>query len=493
MFDDVVVDLLSRRVAWTNVTGLVNVETAPNHVVRTEQDAQGLLGASLWNLVDGTRAFFPGELVLKTAIAGKIALQREDTLELDVVDPLTGTVTRSPGIVGKILSVADFGRDRLALTRRSGTGGKGQDTLAVETLDGSSGLREREQVIQISWDEVLGARARGHLDPFLVVDPKLGAQLAIVTGCAGCPGTPSRLHTRALSAFATTQSAPWREEPEPAPLARAPLSAEEKRLLTTIPTSESATFVDLSPGARRLLAKKDARICVWSLEKAAPESCAWQDYEQYAFLDAEHVWLARHDHDSFEIGVWDLASGQRATGHYEATRVEFTQHAGRFLTFRQAQDESWTVDVWTWPRKKPDFSHSGCSEWQLSGRYLTCPSASEGSALTVSLETGELLAAPPSKVPESAYTYDVDLALGNGVAQLSRAGNQATLYSFGTGTSDWAIVLPDGRYAGSDPVDRYLAFYDRSGTLLNAAQIAALRNPEAVRATLRAMRAGLQR
>ena len=88
--------------------------------------------------------------------------------------------------------------------------------------------------------------------------------------------------------------------------------------------------------------------------------------------------------------------------------------------------------------------------------------------------------------------FDVDLELGAGrVAQLSRAGNQATLYSFAT--NDWAIVLPDGRYTGSDVVDRYLAFYNRSGTLLSAAEIAALRNPKAVQAALAAMRAGLQR
>ena len=84
----------------------------------------------------------------------------------------------------------------------------------------------------------------------------------------------------------------------------------------------------------------------------------------------------------------------------------------------------------------------------------------EGGEITVSLDTAELVAAPPSEVPESVFTYDVDLELGNGVAELSRAGNEVTLYSFGT--NDWAIVLPDGRYTGSNVVDRYLAFYNRS-------------------------------
>jgi hypothetical protein len=309
-----------------------------------------------------------------------------------------------------------------------------------------------------------------------------------MTGCAGCPGAPSLMHTRALSTFADTQSAAWREGPEPDTRAPLPLSAEQKHALRAIPTSPSATFVDLSPGARSLLAKSDSRICAWSLEQAAPQRCAWQDYEQYAFLDAEHVWLARHEQGSFEVGVWDLGSGQRSTVHYQATRVFFTTHGGRFLTFREAQDHSWSVDIWTWPREKPDFSRSGCSQWERGGRYLTCPSEPEGSEISVSLETAEVLAAPPSELPESALAYDVDLALGSDrVAQLSRAGKQATLYSFGK--DDWAIVLPDGRYTGSDPVDRYLAFYDHSGTLLSASEINALRNPKAVRAALDAMRA----
>ena len=490
VFDNTVVDLLSRRIAWLDAVGLVNVQAAPNHVVRMETNEHGVFGASLWNLSDGSRAFFPGELVANTTIGGKLALQRQDAPELDVVDPLTGTVTRSQGIAGRILNVVDAGGERLVLTRKSPAPGTEQDTLAVETLDASSGLLKREQVIEVRWDEVLGARARGHLDPFLVVDPKLGAQLAMITGCAGCRGTPELRHTRALAAFAT--SAPWRQQPEPAAPLPKPLSADETRLLKTIATSASATFVDLSPAARRLLAKKDGRICLWSLEKAAPEVCAWQDYEEYRFLDAEHVWLARHDQGSFEIGVWDLVSGQRPTHHYEATRVFFTRRAGRFLTFREAQDQSWSVDVWTWPREKPDFSRSGCTEWEWGGRYLTCPSEPEGSEISVSLDTAELVAAPPSELPESAFMFEVDLEPGaDRVAQLSRAGNQATLYSFGT--NDWAIVLPDGRYTGSDVVDRYLAFYNRSGVLLNAGEIAALRNPKAVQAALAAMRVGLAR
>ena len=497
MFGDTVVDLRSRRIAWTDAAGVVNVQAPPHHVVRTEEDSHGVLGASVWDLSDGSRAFFPGELVAHTAINGKLALQRQDPPGLDVVDPLSGTSTRSLGIVGKILSVVDVGGERFVLTRKSPAGAD-QDTLAVETLDASSGLPRREQVIEVRWGEVLGPRARGHLDPYLVVDPKLGAELAMTTGCAGCPGRPELRHLRALSAFASTPSAPWREEPEPAAVASEPLSAQEKGLLRAIPTSASASFVDLSPGARRLLAKKDSRICVWSLEKAAPEVCAWQDYEEYKFLDADHVWVARHDQGAFEIGVWDLGSGARRAQHYQATRASFTEHAGRFLTFRQdraqteAEGEAWTVNVWTWPREKPDFSRSGCSQWDWGGRYLTCPSGPEGSEISISLSTAELVAAPPSELPQSELTYDVDLELGaDRVARLSRAGNQATLYSFGT--NDWAIVLADGRYTGSAVIDRYLAFYNRSGTLLNPAELAALRNPKAVQDALAAMRAGLQR
>ena len=113
-----------------------------------------------------------------------------------------------------------------------------------------------------------------------------------------------------------------------------------------------------------------------------------------------------------------------------------------------------------------------CAWSLLEGRRVRCDRA------------GEI--APPDRPARLPCRLEIDASNSSTVLGALPITCDAKLLAtaYDLGADDWALVLPDGRYSGSVRVHDYLAFYRADGSLLNAAEMAALRLTPAELATV---------
>jgi hypothetical protein len=149
------------------------------------------------------------------------------------------------------------------------------------------------------------------------------------------------------------------------------------------------------------------------------------------------------------------------------------------------------VEAWTFDAPAPLWKRRGCAgipDFASDGASVTCrlPGDTEA-ALSLDATSGEVLGVN-QQVP---FFREVSPRPCIGVS--IRA--EPTLWMRGTpiaklldlGPSQWAIVLPDGRFTGSPGATNDLAFYSLGGALLPRHEIEKLRDPRAVRKVLAAL------
>ena len=207
VFDRVIVDLRSDRVAWLHEGGIIPVQTPENHLLR--QHLEDTVGVELWDLLDGTTRLFPGTLVLHAPMAGRVALQRGPAL--DIIDVVQRQRVALLPALGEVLSVVPSA-DGWRILARTGTRREQPALVLLSTppapADGVKTLALELPSSRFS----LAARSERSSDPFLVIGERGQLSVNVIESCAACPA-PGQLSSWSSALDQRTgRGGPWSEK-----------------------------------------------------------------------------------------------------------------------------------------------------------------------------------------------------------------------------------------------------------------------------------------
>ncbi len=499
VFEDGIVDLKSRRIAWRTepISELIHVETRPDRLVRIRTEGE----VEIFDLIGGHSVVFPGKLASHCDIRRQIALRREDSI--DLIDTVDERLVASLPVDGQVLSVVATPKEwHMLVSSNEGA------SLSVRTYSRASRRQTSVRAIHLTGVAAqLGPADERHSGPFLVVSSNTELSVAVVIdhGMAGLA-----VHTSPVKDLAGHGGRPWSAaaiSPASPPRFELPQSGpqldrqrdgyavappEIVELVSNLPHADYGVGHAISTNGDYIVTGNQTRECVWSLDEARRLSCRGA-LQVLRFLDNHRVWLGGTLKER-RIGIWSLDTQSvemRPLG--SDTYPDPAPTGDRYLASRFASNSTWLVELWTWIHPRPDWTYEPCAAqptWNEPGTEVLCPEMGNPDvSLALSPTNGSILGRRSSKprtgeVQNESCGFKVMLDAVMPLCIGERCF--ATLYDLTA--SEWAIVLPDGRFAGTHGVDRYLAFYDTHGALLSDAQVAALRDAKAVREAMGAAR-----
>lgn len=495
VFEQAVVDLASERVAWfwSSDPYIVPVLTAKEHLLR--QLFEGRRAVELWSLLDGSHgASFDGALVPHVAAPGRVALQRAEAL--DVIDTVSGSRAATLSATGQVVSVLPAQNGWRLLSR---TEPRREQPLVLESVSGEPDRRMQTLALALPPAPFsLLDTAMWHTDPFLSVDVSGALSVNVIQRCVSCADTQqlalwrsridpqSGVGERWAEALFDREHSPDLIVPLFGPHVWQPPPPEVERVLQHMPTAADPGWVlSVAPDASRMITGTEERVCVWSLQPLERSWCEPRLYSSYDFFDSTHVWTSTRRDTRQELAVWDLTRRQLSVRSFPSDKKIVFGSAGWFLTYTSdLQGQANDIEVWNHTSATPQWSRQSCpaAPHFAGGAYVVCPKAmfDDEGALLLDASSGREVSGPsPPDASESCW-LDVEPGVG---AVISRQG-QPLATVFDLGASEWAIVLPDGRFQGSADAPTYLAFYGPDARPLGRDQVEALRQPGAVQGVL---------
>jgi hypothetical protein len=254
-------------------------------------------------------------------------------------------------------------------------------------------------------------------------------------------------------------------------------------------TSNAGTILDISPDGRRVLTGASDRVCVWSLDRAERTWCERRAHQLYQFLDATHVWMYLHHDESPELALWDLDTRKTSRRIFPAGSALIPGRGDHFLAYHYSpNDRTYDIELWRFANDVPVWTHEACPAppfFTARGARVACPEIDvDKPVILLDTSSGRVLDASAPR-PDVAYLPEVcelDVSAGSSVT-ISRRG-QALVTFFDLTPTEWAIVLPDGRFTGTADAASYLAFYNRAGDAWRRDQVDRLRESRAVQSLL---------
>jgi hypothetical protein len=499
VFDNVVVDLPAERVAWLHHGGILPSLTADGHVLRSHAGREE--GVELWHLVDGSTQLFLGSLVPHVAAAGRVALQRGQAL--DVVDTVLGQRVALLPALGTILSVVPSSGGWRILART----GQRREQPGLVLLSTPPAPADDLKTVALELPPARFSLAGGtayHSDPFLSIEANGALRAHVVEACATCPA-PAQFNLWSSTIDERSgEGTPWtdaRFDLEHPPELQLPLTGPHvpssaplppsvaNRLESMRGTASAGTLIDISPDGRRALTGASDRVCVWSLDRAERIGCEHRGHQLYQFMDPAHVWAYLHDDEAPELALWNLKTRQVSRRPFAAGCMLVPGRDQHFLAYRyRTDDRTYDIELWRFASARAVWAHAGCAAppyFAARGAHVVCPAIDIASpVLLLDTRNGRVLdaSAPRPAVAHLPQACELDTSDGRMITSSRRGQTLVTLYDLTP--TEWAIVLPDGRFVGTAAAPSYLAFYGRSGEVRGLGQVERLRDPVAVQTVL---------
>ena len=500
---DVVVDLASERVAWRRGLAMLPLQTARHQILNWDRDLPD--GVELWDVLSGESSLFPGTLVRHIGMAERFAVQRGSVL--DIIDTLRGARVASFSTLGEVLSVVASGTRWLVLERTGST--------ETERLRLSQALPAPEAGLASQSLELpptpfsFGLATDSQSQPFLAVDGS-GLVSVCILETRRTPDAPDQRGLwRSELDLTTGRGKPWSVAPvdvdrppvvlpfyDPYVSERVPPPERVQQHLSRVRTTpDLAIDLDVSSDARYAISTGVERACYWALDRAERSWCE-APHADPVFLDSSRAWWRGDSNDVEQvIGVLDLPTRRRSTRSFATEALILLGSNERLLMVSandQHMDTFYAFEVWTFGGRTPLWTHPGCANqphFIAGGAQIACVTGQAGdepSALVLDASNGRLV---NDSAPASVIFGDHRPCLG--VAP----GREPTIWLDGVAVAslydltptEWAIVLPDGRFHGTRGASSFLAFYTPSGTLLSRRQVETLRDSRAVRKVVAAL------
>lgn len=499
VFEHVVVDLAAERVAWLHPGGVLPILTAGGHVLRSHVGPDE--GVELWNLVDGSTALFLGSLVPHVAVAGRVALQRGQAL--DVIDTVLGQRVALLPALGTILSVVPSTAGWRILART----GQRREQPGLVLLSTPPAPSDDLKTVALQLPPARFSLAGGsayHSDPFLSIGADGALRANVVEACAACRAPAQfTLWSSTLDEW-SGQGAPWAEarfDLEHAPEMQLPLAGPHVPRSVPLPpsvahhlepmrgTSRAGTLLEVSPDGRRALTGASDRVCVWSLDRAERTECERRAHQLYQFMDSAHVWAYLHDDEAPELALWNLETRQISRRSFPAGSVLIPGRKQHLLAYRyRADDRTYDIELWRFTDDVPVWTREACAAppyFATRGAHVVCPAIDiDEPVILLDARSGQVVNARAPRPAVAHLPQACELDTSDGRTLTSSRRGQALVSLYDLTPTEWAIVVPDGRFVGTDTAPGYLAFYGRFGEAWGHDQVERLRDRAAVQGAL---------
>ena len=496
VFDRAVVDLAAERVAWVwnYDPSIVPVLAAKDHLLR--RLFEGREAVELWSLLDGGHGrSFDGALVAHVAAPGRVALQGAEAL--NIIDTLSGSRVATLPVIGQVVSVLPVQNGWRILSRTGAR--RSQPGLVLASTSGEPGRVTQTLALELPPAPFsLLDTAAWHTDPFLSIDASGVVSVNVVQRCVSCSDTEQLALWRSSIDPQTGRGERWAEtllerEQSPdlvlplfGPHVRQPPPPEVERVLQRMPTTTDPGLVlSVAPDASHMITGSERRVCVWSTQPLERSWCEPRLYSGYPFSDSTHVWMSGKPGTRHEVAIWDLIRRQTSVRSFSPEKTLLPGPAGWFLTYApDAQGRANDIEVWNHASAVPQWSLQSCpaAPHFAGGAYVVCPKATfdDEGALLLDVSSGREVSVPSPPDVAERCRLDVEPDVG---AVISRRG-QPLATVFDLSASEWAIVLPDGRFHGSAAAPTYLGFYGPDARPLGRDPVERLRQPAAVQGVL---------
>jgi len=499
VFDDVVVDLASDRVAWLHDGEVLPILTQGGHLLRSHSGAEE--GVELWNLLDGSTQLFLGSLVPHLASVGRVALQRGQAL--DIVDTVLGQRVALLPALGTIVSVIPSGAGWRILART----GQRREQPGLVLLSTPPAPSDDLKTLAIHLPTAsfsLAGRTAHHSDPFLSLSADGQLRANVVEACAACSAAAQFTLWSSAIDQQTGKGDEWtqtRFDHEHPPGSILPLVGPHVPSTPPVPfsvnshlermrgTSTAGTILDIAPDGRRVLTGASDRVCVWSLDRAERAWCERRAHQLYQFADSTHVWMSTHDHESPEIAFWDLSTRKNTSRVLPSGSVVIPGRGEQLLAYRyRASDRTYDIELWRLANDVPVWTHEACAAppfFAARGARVVCPEIDIDKPVELlEAASGRVLDArsPRPEVDYLPQACGLDVKAGSLVTLARR--EQALVSFYDLTPTEWAIVLSDGRWIGTAEAPSYLAFYGPSGEGWARDQVERLHDRGAVQSVL---------
>lgn len=266
-------------------------------------------------------------------------------------------------------------------------------------------------------------------------------------------------------------------------------------VVATMFGAEPSTVLSLANDGDRLLSADMKRVCLWSLLAAERLLCAPRRHPSYRFLDSKRLWVWNgSEQGQDQLGIWNTETLTEDLRNFEQRELQPAHEGERFIAMHPTAEQLWDFEVFRWGHATADWTHHGCADrprFTRSDDAIMC-ARDMHTAVRLHPATGAPLYEGKA-MPLEPYVLGslCELEIWNDLfsSTLMRNG-RALAVVYELSEDAWALALPDGRFTGSPNAEQYLAFYDPNGAPLSAADVAALRQPQAVRASMRGLGCG---